>query len=55
MRKSLEVLVKESGCALVLGIDGEGEVVETILTSRFERNYKWKRYTGSDRLSEGKK
>lgn len=37
MRKSLEVLVKESSYALVLGIGGGGDVVGTLPTSRYLR------------------
>ncbi|MDI6883781.1 MAG: DUF1152 domain-containing protein [Hadesarchaea archaeon] len=37
MRKSLEVIVKESSYALVLGIGGGGDVVGTIPTSRYLR------------------
>ena len=37
MRKSLEMLVKESSYALVLGIGGGGDVVSTIPTSRYLR------------------
>ena len=37
MAKSLEVLVKESSYALVLGIGGGGDVVGTLPTSRYLR------------------
>jgi hypothetical protein len=37
MGESLEVLVKESSCAMVLGIGGGGDVVGTLPTSRYLR------------------